>query len=168
MGWIGGLLLVAAGTGLGMYAAARLRRRVAFLEDCGRMLQALWQEMNYTALPMPDLWRRLAACEGLADFSLVRRTAEGLDTATFAAAFAAAVESAAQEGVVLPPARRLLLAFGEGCGHTDLDGQQAHIAYYRARLAEQEEEARRVYREKGRTYRVLGLTGGIALMLLLM
>lgn len=168
MGWIGGCLLMAAGTGMGLYAAHRLRRRVVFLETCGRLLQALWQEMSYTVQPLPDLWRRLAQGEAFASFSLVQDTVGELDRAPFAAAFAAAVERAAEEGLVLPATRRLLLEFGEGCGRTDLEGQQAHIAYYRTLLTAGEEDARRIYGEKGRVYRVLGVTGGAALTLLLM
>lgn len=124
--------------------------------------------MSYTVQPLPDLWQRLAQSEAFAAFSLVQDTARGLPHASFAVAFAAAVEQAAEDGRIWSPTRRLLLAFGEGCGRTDLEGQQAHIAYYRALLTAQEEEARRTYEEKGRMYRVLGIAGGAALMLLLM
>ena len=168
MGWIGGLLLLAAGTGMGLYAAHRLRRRVTFLETCGRLLQALWQEMSYTAQPLPTLWRRLAQSEAFAAFSLVQDTAAALPAATFAAAFAAAARRAEEQGLLLPADRRLLSEFAEGCGRTDLEGQQTHVEYYRRLLSTQEEDARRIYGEKGRVYRVLGLTGGMALMLLLM
>ncbi|MBR3779309.1 MAG: stage III sporulation protein AB [Clostridia bacterium] len=152
---------------MGLYASHHLKRRVVFLETCGRLLQALWQEMSYTALPMPDLWRRLAQSESFAAFSLVQDTARGLSRSSFAAAFSAAVEGAEKDGLLLPPARRLLVEFAEGCGRTDLMGQQAHIEYYRTLLAAQEAESRRLWQEKGRVYRVLGLTGGVALMLLL-
>ena len=74
---------------------------------------------------------------------------------------------AEEAGLLLPAARQLLTEFAEGCGRTDMAGQQAHIDYYRRLLAAEEETARRTYAEKGRVYRVLGLTGGIALMLLL-
>ena len=168
MGWIGGLLLMVAGTGMGWYAAHRLQRRMIFLETCGRLMQALWQEMSYTSRPMGELWQRLAQNEAFSGFPLARYTAEQLSNVAFSAAFAAAAERAEREGFLLPADRRLLTEFGEGCGRTDLGGQQAHIAYYRNLLAQQEAEARRVYEEKGRVYRMLGLTGGVALTLLLM
>lgn len=168
MGWIGGLLMVVAGAGMGVYASHCLRRRVVFLEMCGRLLQTLWQEMSYTALPMPALWQRLAQNESFAMFSLVQDVAKELPYTTFAAAFSSAVKQAEEEGALLPPVRQLLLEFGEGCGHTDLTGQQAHMEYYRAMLSAQEEAARCVWKEKGRMYRVLGVAGGVALMLLLM
>lgn len=124
--------------------------------------------MSYTALPMPDLWRRLAQNEAFSAFSLVKHTAEGLAQASFATAFSRAVDKAEQDGMVLPSAGQILREFAEGCGHTDLMGQQSHLEYYRTLLSAQEEQARCVWREKGRVYRVLGVTGGIALMLLLM
>lgn len=117
---------------------------------------------------MSDLWRRLAQYEAFSAFSLVRDTEKALSSAPFAVAFSAALERAWEDGLVLPETRCLLTAFAEGCGRTDLTGQQAHIAYYRRLLTAQEEEARRIYAEKGRVYRVLGLTGGVALTLLLM
>ena len=117
---------------------------------------------------MPDLWRRLAQSEGFAAFSLAKDTAEEMAQVSFFTAFSQAVKKAEQNGLLLPPARQILLEFAEGCGHTDLTGQQAHIEYYRTLLTAQEEEARRVWQEKGREYRVLGLAGGVALMLLLM
>lgn len=124
--------------------------------------------MSYTSQPMDALWQRLAQNEAFAAFSLVRDTVDGLPDTAFSAAFGAALEKAETAGDLLPADRRLLAEFGDGCGRTDLSGQQAHIAYYRDRLSQREEEARRVYEEKGRVYRVLGLTGGIALVLLLM
>lgn len=117
---------------------------------------------------MGELWRRLAQNEAFAAFPLVRDTAAALTSAPFSDAFAAALEKAETEGVLLPADRLVLTEFGEGCGRTDLSGQQVHIAYYRDRLSQREEEARRTYEEKGRVYRVLGLTGGLALTLLLM
>lgn len=116
---------------------------------------------------MTDLWRRLAQSEGFSSFELVQSVANALPRSLFAVAFAAGVEEAEQEGLLLPPVRQLLLEFGEGCGHTDLTGQQAHIEYYRTLLAAQEAESRRTWQEKGRVYRMLGSAGGVALMLLL-
>ena len=124
--------------------------------------------MSYTAQPIPDLWRRLAQSEAFAAFSLVRDTAQGLAQADFATAFSAAIDKAQGEGLLTAENRSILLEFAVGCGRTDLDGQQAHVAYYRTLLTAGEEEARRTYAEKGRVYRVLGFTAGVAVALLLM
>lgn len=168
MGWIGGLLTMVAGIGMGLYASHLLRRRVLFLETCNRLLQALWQEMSYTAQPLPDLWRRLAEYETFAAFPLVQDTVAAWNGLPFPSAFAIAVQKAEEQGLALPCVRQLLLEFADGCGHTDLAGQQAHMEYYRTLLAAQEEESRRLWQEKGRMYRVLGFSAGVAAALLLM
>ena len=124
--------------------------------------------MSYTAQPIPDLWRRLAQSEAFAAFSLVRDTAQGLAHTDFAAAFSAAADKAQGEGLLTAENHSILLEFAVGCGRTDLDGQQAHVEYYRTLLTAGEEEARRTYGEKGRVYRVLGFTAGVAVALLLM
>ena len=124
--------------------------------------------MSYTAQPLPELWHRLAQNDAFAAFPLVGDTTAELTRVPFSAAFSVAVQKAQREGALLPSAGQLLTEFAEGCGRTDLAGQQAHFEYYCRLLAAEEEAARRRYAEKGRVYRVLGLTGGIALMLLLM
>ena len=164
----GGVLGIVAGVGMGVYASHRLRRRVVFLETVGRLLQTLWQEMSYTAQPLDVLWLRLADYEGFSACSLVRDTARGLPHTPFAIAFSEAAKAAEEEGLVSPAVCCLLTEFAAGCGRTDLEGQRAHIAHYRALLSAQEADCRRLWQEKGRVYRVLGLTGGVALTLLLM
>ena len=124
--------------------------------------------MSYTALPLPALWQRLAQYEAFAAFSLVRDTADGLSRHSFADAFSAAVEKAVVADLVSPATEQLLAEFARGCGSTDLQGQQAHVDYYRTLLSAEEGESRRLWQERGRMYRVLGLAGGVALALLLM
>ena len=124
--------------------------------------------MSYTALPLPDLWRRLAQYEAFSAFSLVRDTVDGLSCHSFTDSFSAAVEKAAEADWISPATAQLLAEFARGCGSTDLQGQQAHVEYYRTLLSAEEEESRRLWQERGRVYRVLGLTGGVALALLLM
>jgi len=168
MGYVGHLLILMAGTGLGVYCARHLHRRTQSLQQTGGVLQALLRQMTYTARPMSELWRQLAQNEAYSGFSLVQDTAAGLADAPFGVAFAAAVERAAEAGFLQPPGRQLLLEFGEGCGRYDLARQEQHIRHYCDRLAELEEEARRQAAVKGRICPVMGLAGGAALALLLL
>ena len=124
--------------------------------------------MTYTARPIAVLWRHLAGSESLGDFALVRDTVAGLEQNTFGAAFAAAVDAAAERGDLSVAGRQLLLEFGEGCGRYDLLRQEQHIRHYCDRLAELEAEARRQAAVRGRIYPVMGLAGGASLALLLL
>lgn len=117
---------------------------------------------------MQQLWRRLAAMPAFGDFSLLQETVRRLNNEDFGVAFSGAVEQAFAAGRLTLAGRQLLLEFGEGCGRYDAARQQEQIAHYRDRLAELEDRLRQEAESKGRVYRVMGLAGGGALVLLLM
>lgn len=168
MGYIGHLLIVAAGTGMGLWTAHRLHARGVFLEQTDRLLQAVEQEIAYTAAPMDAVWRRLSRWPHLQTAPLLIDTVAGLERACFSDAFSAAVESAAGRGLLTEEGRCLLLEFGAGCGGYDLEGQREHIRRYRRRVAELQARTAQDAAVRGRLYRVMGLSAGAALALMLM
>ena len=60
----------------------------------------------------------------------------------------------------------LLRDFGQGFGATDLEGQLAHCGLYERLAGERLKEARRERDVKSKLYRTLGVSGGIAAVLL--
>ena len=168
MVYVGYLLILAAGIGRGFFASHRLCRRVVVVQQMRRMMQMLLQQVGYSARPMPELWRRMAELPLFAEFSLLQGTVGRLGTMEFSAAFSQAVEQALAAGELTETGCQLLLEFGAGCGRYDAQRQEQHIAHYRDRLGELEEELRREAWEKSRVYRVMGMAGGGALVLLLM
>ena len=168
MVYVGYALILLAGSGLGLYAARRLRRQVVTLERIERLLQRLVQELTYTARPMKELWLSCAASGLFEDLPLLADTAAGLERTDFVAAFSAAVETSAARGLLTAEGRRLLLEMGQGCGRYDLAGQEQHLRRYGERLASLREELARQAAAKGPIYRVMGPAAGAALVLLLM
>lgn len=165
MRYVGMILIVLAGCGLGLTFSRRLYRRVWLLARAERLLQALDARLLYTAEPLSKLWRQLAESPAFADDKLLQETVRGLSDAPFSEAFSRAADR-------LGPAltaddRALLKAFGEGCGVTGLQEQTAHIRQYVGELRRAREGAEAVAAERGRLYRVAGLSGGLALALLL-
>ncbi len=165
---IGCLLIALAGAGMGVYGAHRLHRQATYIQQTVRVLQVLERQLPYAALPMTDLWRRLAASEAYGDCRLLRDTAAALPDDSFAIAFTAAVERAEREGLLTPAGRSLLAEFGEGCGRYDLLRQTEHIRHYRCQLEDLSKELSLSAVMRGRLYRVAGLAGGVALALLLL
>lgn len=153
--------------GLGLYYSRRLYRRVDFLRQTGRVLEALSNRLTYAALPMSDLWYGLATGE-LGKFSLVADTARELNTASFVTAFHRAVDIAAAQGVLTAADKQLLLEFGDGCGRYGLAGQSAHIRAYHQQVESAAEVARQQATAKGQVYQMLGVAGGVGLSLLLL
>lgn len=126
------------------------------------------QQIAYTAAPLDEVWRRLTAWPNFRRMKLLVDTVAGLDGGCFTAAFAAAVESAAGQGLLTDEGRCLLLEFGEGCGGYDLEGQCEHIRHYRRRVADLQAQAAQEAALRGRLYRVMGVSVGAALALMLM
>ena len=168
MAYIGHLLIAAAGTGMGLWMAHRLHARGVFLEQTDRLLQAVEQQIAYTAAPMDTVWRQLAQWPHLQTVPLLVDTVAGLDDEYFSVAFAAAVKTAAQRGLLTDEGRCLLLEFGAGCGGYDLEGQREHIRQYRCRVADLQMRTAQDAAVRGRLYRVMGVSVGAALALMLM
>lgn len=165
MKYIGMLLLLAAGLGLGQIYAGRLYRRERLLRQVSRLMAVLCQRMTHTALPLATLWKQLATEKTYAALPLVQETAKALDNHTFSEAFALGAK--ATDGLQDADCR-LLTEFGEGCGRTGLEAQVAHIRTYRQLLDEMGAEAEKTAATKGPVIQMMGLAGGAALALLLM
>lgn len=168
MRYIGCLLMVLAGAGMGLYAGHRLHRQCVYIRQTARVLQVLERQLAYTARPMADLWRQLALSEAYADCALLQDTAAALADQPFAVAFTAAVERAQTAGWLTPVGYSLLQEFGEGCGRYDLTRQTEHIHQYRRQLEDLAAALEGGAAVKGRLYRTAGWAGGLALALLLL
>lgn len=167
MKFIGMLLIVLAGSGLGLYYSRRLHRQVTTLRQTERVLEAFGQRLRYTAEPLPVLVDGLAKSEVFRDFSLLQNTARRLPDMPFAKAFSESVEELIQEGKLPLSSCSILLEFGEGCGRTGRAEQATHMAVYREQIGQVRQEAEQIERIRGRIYRTMGFAGGVAVALLL-
>lgn len=167
MKYIGLALILAAGTGVGFYASHRLLQRVSTLEQLERVFGTLLRQLTYSAAPMGQLWRQLAEMEGIGNCPLVADTVGGLAEMPFSAAFTAAVERMGAVGLLQPSERQLLLTFGAECGQYDLPRQAAQIRSCIQGLEELCNAAREQLKSRGQVYRLMGMSGGAALALLL-
>lgn len=131
--------------------------RVGRLESFLKFLNAAKSEIRYTASPVEQILFRQG---GGLDFQpeCLRALEEG-------SYFQQAWETCAGKGWDkrdIP----LLLEFGRGFGATDLEGQLAHCDLYLQLANDRLEEAKRERDVKSKLYRTLGISGGIAAVLL--
>ena len=167
MKWLGVLLVVLAGCGLGLYYARRLYRRVTLLEQAIRLVDALDQRMAYSSRPLSALCRELAQSPTARSWTLLTDTQSALDKGdSFAAALTGAAER--QAAVLTPEERQLLAEFAAGCGRSGLRQQQVHCAAYRERLERCCREAREQAQRRAQVYQMMGVAGGVCLALLLL
>ena len=155
--WMGAILLLAACVTAGFAESRKLSVRVERLEGFLKFLSAAEAEIRYTASPVE---RILARQGGGLDFQpgCLRAMEQGMN-------FQQAWEACAGMGWNKTDAA-LLRDFGQGFGATDLEGQLAHCGLYERLAGERLEEARRERDVKSKLYRTLGVSGGIAAVLL--
>ena len=168
MAYVGHLLIVLAGIGLGLHRSHHLYGQVEFIRQTVRLLGTLGQQLAHTPCPMPQLCHRLKAMPVFSDFSLLTATVNRLAGDDFVTVFTEVVEGCYTAGQLTPTGRQLLLEFGAGCGRYDYRRQQEHIARYVRLLQDHQEELASEVAVKGRLYRVVGASVGCALALLLL
>lgn len=164
---VGLLLLVAAGGGIGFLRAAALRRRAVALEAARRMVLWMTARLRYTAAPVGELVQQAATREEFRSLTLLMLAARGLQTAPFPLAWRQAVAESVKESGFTPEDADLLRQFGDGLGKTDLSGQQTHGELYAELFKEQQRQAARCARERGRAEWALWTAGAAMLALLL-
>ena len=140
MKWLGLLLVVCSGGGIGFLYAMQLRQERTNLEQ-------LCRETAYAAFQFP--------------VTVLSGMEQGLPLAE---AWAAGIR---QDKAVPEPAKKLLLPLGEELGASDLDGQAATLAQYRMQLEPYAAEAGEKCVQRQRLYCSLGLLGGLLAAILL-
>lgn len=168
MKWIGLLLTALAGIGLGVYAALRLYRRAAWLEQAAGLVRFMAAQIRYTAAPVGELLDRAA---GAAEFTRLTFLADCRQRLSpggrLPHRMAGKPAGAGGAGGANGGDCELMQRFGEELGATDVEGQLASCRLYAERLGERLAAARRAAAEKGRLYVTLGAAGGLAAVLLL-
>ena len=140
MKWLGLLLVVCSGGGIGFLYAMRLRQERTNLERLCQMLREIAVQIAFRSLTVQELLEQLCR-----------------ETAYAAFQFPVTVLSGMEQGLPL----------GEELGASDLDGQAATLAQYRMQLEPYAAEAGEKCVQRQRLYCSLGLLGGLLAAILL-
>lgn len=168
MHWMGGILVVGGTAWVGFRAAAELRMRVRALRDMAQMLRLLEQELELHPQPMSRLMDTLIPrCHGPARLLAedCRQALDRLGEAEFSLSWRQSVQRCVELG---EEGRRCLLPLGDTLGRYDSGEQCRTLAVVRQRLELLADREEAECRRQGRVYQVLGLSGGMFLMILLL
>ena len=161
-----GAVLVAAGCAWGGFRAAdSLRNRVRALEEMGRGLALLEQELELDSPPLPRLMERLVPrCRGPARelFQGCRAALDRLEEEPFSAAWRKLVMELGQLG---QEGQACLLPLGDTLGRCSGEEQRQAVSLLCRRLGELTARAEEDQRRMGRVYQTLGLSGGAFLVI---
>lgn len=153
---------------MGVYAALRLYRRAAWLEQAAGLVQFMAAQIRYTAAPVGELLDRAAGAAEFTRLTFLSACRQRLQRGEgFRAAWPESLREQGAAGGANDADCELLRRFGEELGTTDVEGQLASCRLYADRISERLAAARRAAAEKGRLYVTLGAAGGLAAVLLL-
>ncbi len=123
--------------------------------------------MRYTAAPLGELLRELAALAEFEQFSLLKRLSAA-SAVRWRADLNDAVRCCSLELGLNAEDERLLAAFTNGWGTADVQGEVHRFEQYAALFEEQCLAARDMVQRRGQVYVTWGVCGGSALALLLL
>ena len=157
MKWLGIVLMVLTGIGVGLMGWLKLQRRVETLTRFSSLIERLADRIRYSATPIGDLLRQL-----LPDLFESLRDAEDPRER-----LRAAVEQRGAEWGLSVDDRHLLCGFADAIGRSDIEGEQHLCAEYRESVGIHLAQAREDLRVKGRLFVLCGVCGGLLIALLL-
>lgn len=165
---IGAVLTAVGAAWIGFSTAAALRRRGQALAEIADGLECLALELERDAPALPRLMERTAAVSRGGARLLFRECAQALDGTSrepFALAWRRLVEAQPELGT---EGQQALLPLANALGRCDGLEQQRELRSAAGRLRELGRRAEEDYRQQGRVYRTLGLSGGAFLVILLL
>ena len=165
---VGSGMILASTAWAGFHAALRLRRTQEELRDLCAALELMAGEIRFAAPPLAPLCRRAGEgrCPGVKSFfAILAREAEKPELALEGMSALACREA----GMALPgEALRALARLFDGFGRLDREAQLRQIELAAAQLRQLSGELSQQMDSRCRSFRLLGLTAGAAVLVLVL
>ena len=165
--WIGAVLIVGSCGGFGISLAVQRKREEAMLMQlCGILDNMLW-ELPFKLTPLPELLRHTAEKNRGSLGTLLLGLADQLDRQVLPDVLSCMEAVLSETEPPFPRLHELLLSLGKSLGRFDLSGQLKGLSVLREQCDQQLHELRSDRENRLRSYRILGLCAGAALVILL-
>lgn len=165
--WIGAILIIGSCTGFGVSLAVHQKREELLLRQLSRILDEMLWELPFQLTPLPDLIRHAVAKNTGLIGNLFRGMADQLDRQVLPDALSCMEAELHDAVLAFPRLRKMLLLLGSSLGRFDLAGQLKVLSAVKEQCALELQELRTDRELRLRSYRVLGLCAGAALVILL-
>ncbi len=159
MKWLGALLLVAAGAGVGYAKNAGLRRQINLLDELMAWIGYLEQEIGQRRTPLPELMRNYASRTHLPVLEWAGELEHGHSLRQAMMGW----ENQTEEETA-----RIIVQLAAVLGKYDSETQTNACAVAAGQLAARKETLQRQLAEKGRLYQTVPLTLGLMAALVLL
>ena len=147
------MIVIAASVAVGIYLCSRLNQRAVILSEYIRLLEEVSSGMQYISDDLAHLFK-----DNFAGFPFTEKEPFDRQFREMTLRF---------EDVLKQDDLRILDDLGRDLGVSDVDSQLKHIRLYITLLRERLDEARDAVDQKGKLYRILPLSIGVAAAVLL-
>lgn len=145
--------------------AAQHRREEALLRELQHLVEFMELELSYRITPLPELAEKTAELAGGKLKRVFRCFEENLNNQLLPDA--ASCMAVSLEGELPDLVRRMLLLLGQSLGRFDLEGQLQSLRSVKTECGQAVEALAQNREMRLKSYRVLGLSAGAALAILL-
>ncbi len=170
MRWIGCVMMMISGAGLGFYYSARFGRRVALLTGLYQMVNLLKGEISYGSRPLPEAFLGMKGKlkAPISDFACcVALEAQRRQGKPFAEIFSCAVQKVFKDSALKESDLEALSDLGNHLGYLDRQMQLRVLDFYGHNLQDCIQELRRELPSQKKVCQSLGVMGGVFLAILL-
>ncbi len=163
----GSVLIITGCVAIGFLYTSEYQKTVNCLHQLQNSLEQMEYELNYSACSLPELFRIITAGNAGSLKQLWANIADELDSQIVPNA-ETCMRKAIHLNQALPvPILDILNKFAECLGKYDLHGQLQGLTYTQELCSAKLKELEENMEERLRCYRVFGLCGGIALVIIL-
>ena len=166
--WIGALCIVGSCGGFGISLAVQQRNEEKLLCQLRAVLDEMLWELPYRLTPLPELLRHSAKGRKGILPEVLLELAEQLDRQVLPYALSCMHAAIGSPVLSFPRLHQLLLLLGHSLGRFDLSGQLQELTALREQCDGEIQELRLGRSDRLKSYRVLGLCAGAALVILLL
>ncbi|MDY4222112.1 MAG: stage III sporulation protein AB [Candidatus Faecousia sp.] len=166
--WIGALCIVGSCGGFGISLAVQQRNEEKLLCQLRAVLDEMLWELPYRLTPLPELLRHSAKGRKGILPEVLLELAEQLDRQVLPDALSCMHAAIGRAVLSFPRLHQLLLLLGHSLGRFDLSGQLQELTALREQCDGEIQELRLGRSDRLKSYRVLGLCAGAALVILLL
>ena len=166
--WIGAILIVGSCGGFGISLAVHQKNEEKLLCQLRAILDEMLRELPFRLTPLPELVRHGAVGRKGILPEVLLELAEQLDRQVLPDALSCMHAAIGSPVLSFPRLHQLLLLLGHSLGRFDLSGQLQELTALREQCDGEIRELRLGRSDRLKSYRVLGLCAGAALVILLL
>lgn len=152
---------------VGIRKAAKLKKRVEYLEKLILLLRFIISQIQYTAEPFSVIFKKAASMQEFAELSFLLSTDAKEEFQSPFLLMKKRIAEFESTGILHKDDLSLLDNLADAMGALNAEGEIRQLQLYGKLLEERLQNARKEYAEKGKMFRTLGALGGAAVFIIL-